>query len=386
MALAFYVNGPDDIAYAFAAHDEYLALFTHFYFHSRKDIENIRALRPDIDDYYSAPYCFLSWKDSLKDELEDKDNNDGGFLVFTYMVPYLHGNPWTREIHPEYQTMDNGIRAYDKAREWMKRKGTFKDRTPYVGTVESFQIQMKLGTRDRGVYTFTVDGGYPTCEDVSQSLEEKAVGIICSTMKWKVPTHWRVRRAQLVDLHNIPILDLALWDTEKKQQQQQQQQQQQPLLLHSQQKEQDEDDVEEYDEESSSEMYSSVQEMDEDETANLLLGLGGNIRHTTTEYSNNDKYEYDDYNDTSNDDYNDIDSYDDIENYDEFYDDDDDDDGTNDRATKIQRNEEAQQYGWYNDSSGGDDNKNVVHNDYEQEEKKDCSSSLLDNNIRTVII
>ena len=375
MALAFYINGPDDIALAFAAHDEYLAIFTHYYFRSRK--EDVRALRPDVDDYYSAPYCFLSWKDGRS------STRDGGFLVFTCMVPYLHGNPWTRE-NVEYQTMDDGTRAHHQAGEWMKQKGTFKGRTPHVGTVEKFQTEMKLGYNDGGVYTFTPDGGYPTWKDVSESLEDGAVGVICSAMKWKVPTHWRGVRKQIEDLHNIPILDLALWDKEKKQQLQQQQQQ--PLLLHSQQKDQEGDDVEEYDEESRSSSNSRIQQMDENETANLLLGLGGNIRHTT-EYSNNDKYEYDDYNDNSNDDYDDID-----DDYDEFYDDDDDDD-TNDRATKIQRNEEEEQqqqqqsYGWYNNSNsggGGDDNnnKNVVHNDYEQEEeKKDYSSS--NNNVRT---
>jgi len=384
MALAFYINGPDDIAHAFAAHDEYLAIFTHYYFRSRK--EDVRALRPDVDDYYSAPYCFLSWKDG------GSSTRDGGFLVFACMVPYLHGNPWTRE-NVEYQTMDDGTRAHHQAGEWMKQKGTFKGRTPHVGTVEKFQTEMKLGYNDGGVYTFTADGGYPTWKDVSESLEDGAVGVICSAMKWKVPTHWRGVRKQIEDLHNIPILDLALWDKEKKQQLQQLQQQ--PLLLHSQQKDQEGDDVEEYDEESRSSSNSRIQQMDENETANLLLGLGGNRSHTT-EYSNNDKYEYDDYNDNSNDDYDDID-----DDYDEFYDDDDDDDDdddTNDRATKIQRNEEEQQqqqqqqqqqsYGWYNNSNsgggGGDDNnnKNVVHNDYEQEEeKKEYSSS--NNNVCT---
>ena len=379
MALAFYINGPDDIAHAFAAHDEYLAIFTHYYFRSRKGEENVvRALRPDVDDYYSAPYCFLSWKDG-----GSSTRTDGGFLVFTCMVPYLHGNPWIRE-NVEYQTMDVGTRAHHQAREWMKLKGTFKGRTPHVGTVENFQTEMKLGYNDRGVYTFTVDGGYPTWKDVSESLEDGAVGVICSAMKWKVPTHWRDVRKRIEDLHNIPILDLALWDKEKKQQLLQQQQQQPLLIQHSQQKDQEGDDVEEYDEESRSSSNSRIQQMDENETANLLLGLGGNSRHTT-EYSNNDKYEYDDYNDNSNDDYDDID-----DDYDEFYDDDDDDDdNTNDRATKIQRNEveqQQQQSGWYNNSNsggGGDDNnnKNVVHNDYEQEEeKKDYSSS--NNNVR----
>ena len=97
MALAFYVNGPDDIAHAFAAHDEYLAIFTHFYFHSRKE-ENLRALRPDIDDYYSAPDCFLP---CCK---ERRGDEDGGFLVFTYMVPWLHGNPAWDNNHNNIMT------------------------------------------------------------------------------------------------------------------------------------------------------------------------------------------------------------------------------------------------------------------------------------------
>ena len=224
MALAFYINGPDDIAHAFAAHDEYLAIFTHYYFRSRKGEENVRALRPDVDDYYSAPYCFLSWKDG-----GSSTRTDGGFVVFACMVPYLHGNPWTRE-NVEYQTMDDGTRAHHQAREWMKLKGTFKGRTPHVGTVEKFQTEMKLGYNDGGVYTFTADGGYPTCMDVSSSLEDDAVSVTCSAMGWKIPINWRDVRKRIVNLHDIPILDLALWDKEQQlllQQQQEQQQQQQ---------------------------------------------------------------------------------------------------------------------------------------------------------------
>ena len=56
MALAFYVDNPDALAKAFAAHDEYMAVLTYFV---RGKNSKCRMLTPDGDDYYSAPFCFM---------------------------------------------------------------------------------------------------------------------------------------------------------------------------------------------------------------------------------------------------------------------------------------------------------------------------------------
>jgi hypothetical protein len=56
MALAFYVDNPDALAKAFAAHDEYMAVLTYFV---RGKNSKCRMLTPDGDNYYSAPFCFM---------------------------------------------------------------------------------------------------------------------------------------------------------------------------------------------------------------------------------------------------------------------------------------------------------------------------------------
>ena len=245
MALAFYINGPDDIAHAFAAHDEYLAIFTHYYFRSRKGEENVRALRPDVDDYYSAPYCFLPKRNNNNNRSNNTNGSSSsssctsGFLVFTCMVPYLHGNPWTCENNNnKQQQQQQHQRAHYQAKEWMEENCNNKNsnngnksRAPHVGSVEEFASSTHLNiASEYNIFTFTIDGGYPTCMDVSSSLEDDAVSVTCSAMGWKIPINWRDVRKRIVNLHDIPILDLALWDKEQQlllQQQQEQEQQQQ---------------------------------------------------------------------------------------------------------------------------------------------------------------
>ena len=44
--------------------------------------------------------------------------------------------------------------------------------------------------------------------------EDKAVEVTCAALGWSVPEDWRERR-KVVDLHGIPILDLAVWDVQR---------------------------------------------------------------------------------------------------------------------------------------------------------------------------
>ena len=177
MALAFSVNGPDDIAHAFAAHDEYLAIFTHFYFRSQRG-ENLRALRPDIDDYYSAPYCFLPRRNNSN---RPSNSSGSGFLVFTCMVPYVHGNPaWSysrgNNNNNNNANQQQHHRAHYQAKEWMEENCTrnSKLKAPHIGSVEEFSSSTSLNLGcEFSIITFTNDGGYPTWKHVSQSFGKK---------------------------------------------------------------------------------------------------------------------------------------------------------------------------------------------------------------------
>ncbi|KAL3816976.1 hypothetical protein ACHAXA_011764 [Cyclostephanos tholiformis] len=213
MALAFYVDGPDSIAKAFAAHDEYTAVFTYYV---RGKNPKCRMLTPDEDNYYSAPFCFLP-KYQQQQQQHHQNNGGGGgagggssssssssgYLVFTSQVPWLHGNPRS----------DRSDRAHYQAEEWMKERGRLDP--PYIGSVEEFQA--KMGLREMDVHTFTIDGCYPTCDEISQALEDRAVEVTCSVMGWRMPQNWRALRRKMTDLHSIPILNLAEWDQHRRQ-------------------------------------------------------------------------------------------------------------------------------------------------------------------------
>jgi len=146
MALAFCVDHPDALGEAFAAHDEYLAIFSHFV--RSDDDEKIRMLTPK-DDYYTAPFCFMP--------RNDNSNITSGFLVFTAQVPWLHGSP----------TKGGDDRAHHQAQAWMRERGAMDP--PIIGTVEDFQRRLCLND-ERGLFTFTEDGCYPSPEDISQAL------------------------------------------------------------------------------------------------------------------------------------------------------------------------------------------------------------------------
>ena len=178
MALAFYVDNPDALAKAFAAHDEYMAVLTYFV---RGKNSKCRMLTPDGDDYYSAPFCFMPKHLPPPGGGAGVDNGNGsngngngngsnrgggggrggggtGYLVFTSQVPWLHGNPKS----------DRNERAHYQAEDWMRDRGGLDP--PFIGTVEDFQHKMGLG--EGGVHAFTSDGCYPACDEISQALGE----------------------------------------------------------------------------------------------------------------------------------------------------------------------------------------------------------------------
>lgn len=188
MALAFFLNDPSGLASAFAAHDEYSAILSFYASGGSKT----RTLQPG-DDYYAAPFCFLP------------KNDRAGFLVFVPAVPWLHGNPGCA-VEDDDGNVEDGTRAHHDAVQWMERRG---DRNPPIlGTVEEFQ--RKLCLNEMGVQTFTRDGCYPSKEDISQALEDRAIEVTCRAMGWKIPANWRLDRKP--SLHGLRILDLAEWD------------------------------------------------------------------------------------------------------------------------------------------------------------------------------
>lgn len=183
MALAFWVDGrPDGVAAAFAAHDEYTAIFGYFF---RGGEDKTRPLTP-ADAFFTAPCCFLP------------KHRDGGFIIFTPGVPWLHGNPFENLRE----------RAHHRAHEWMRDRG--RAEAPHLGTLEVFQRTLKLEEGD--VYTFTEDGAYPATADVNCALEDRAVAVTCAAMGWPAPADWRGARARLAETHGLPLLDLADWE------------------------------------------------------------------------------------------------------------------------------------------------------------------------------
>jgi hypothetical protein len=176
-----------------------------------------------------------------------------------------------------------------------------KSRIPHIGSVEEFASSTNLNIgSEYNIYTFTSDGNYPTANDVSSVLEDKAVSIICSVMNWKIPSNWKQVRKRIVDLHDIPILNLDEWDVE--------QQQQQLFLQKQQQQEQQEC------------QHESKMEMTND------INVDGD---TTTIYTNNN-------NNNNNDHRGDDDDYADGR---PDRNDDNNDDGWRRRANKVQRND-----------------------------------------------
>ena len=191
MALAFYVDKPDGLATAFASHDEYMAIFT--YFLRGKDSENkdsVIPLSPDVDECYTAPYCFMpkpnnhhhndyNHNHNQYSQQQQHHHKHAGFLVFAAQVP------WLESYFPIASPSNNNnfnIRTEDierrgphhQARDWMKRSSHSKLSVPILGSVEEFQD--KLGLKDEEVITFTKDGRYPTEWDVSQSLGKYMLG------------------------------------------------------------------------------------------------------------------------------------------------------------------------------------------------------------------
>ena len=143
MALAFTVDcEPDSIAYAFAAHDEYLSIFNH-YANGGKH----HTMTP-AEEYYTVPFCFMPM-------LNRGRSNARGFIVFTAQVPWLHGFP-----------RDEDKCLHEKAREYQKNKGEFDE--PVVGTVEQFQDRLHL--KEHQWFPFTHSGNYPSKEEISQEL------------------------------------------------------------------------------------------------------------------------------------------------------------------------------------------------------------------------
>jgi hypothetical protein len=192
MSLAYPIYNVKDLAEAFAAKDEFIsALSCHLY-------QNRDYIMDPTDDYYVAPFCFMSTLNSLRND------NAVGFLVFSSMVPFMRK------------------REHDAAINQVKRYGHHK--APTVGTVDSFQKCLKLTERD--IWTFTSDGCFPAAEDVSKALEDEAIRVVCDLMKWRFPSNWRDKRDE-VGYVFAPVFHLAEYPQKQQQQQKRQQQQQQ---------------------------------------------------------------------------------------------------------------------------------------------------------------
>ena len=159
MSIAFYISDGNSIGKAFAARDEYFAVFT--YYVSGQEIPP-RALSPS-HQYFLSPYCFLPKYKTERYRNGSHRTCQGGYIVFTSQVPWLHGTPPKDELRHDRET-----RAHWQAKEWMSEKGTLRDRAPEVGSVEHFVDA--LGLKEREVYTFTPDGCYPSKEEISQDL------------------------------------------------------------------------------------------------------------------------------------------------------------------------------------------------------------------------
>jgi hypothetical protein len=117
--------------------------------------------------------------------------------VFTCQVPWVAGNGKSEEE----------LKVHNMAKDWMEKKGElysnllcFSDacsacistntyysgthKAPHVGSVEKFQDDLGLGEEE--LYCFTVDGCYPSKEDVCQGLGKYRVGVIaCFVLHYK---------------------------------------------------------------------------------------------------------------------------------------------------------------------------------------------------------
>lgn len=184
MALAFFVDSPDGLAKAFAAHDEYLAILT--YFSRGKDSnKDCKPLSPDVDESYTSPYCFMPKHYYNQDHYnnhqqyshqhqnqnrvkEEQSKEHAGFLIFVAQVPWLESKFPNVNHNINKEEVDHRSPHHDTV-EWMKRNS--KSTAPVLGSVEEFQDKLEL--RDDEVFTFTKDGCYPTEWEVSQALGEE---------------------------------------------------------------------------------------------------------------------------------------------------------------------------------------------------------------------
>ena len=189
MALAYGIYNVEDLAEAFAAKDEFISALSY----RLSNTENY--IMDPTDDYYVAPYCFMSTLNVPRYE-------KAGFLIFSSMVPFI-------------KKSEHDAASYD-----VKRHGHHSP--PIIGTIEEFQQNLKLKERD--IYTFTTDGCVPSAQDVSQELEDMTIRVVCDLMRWRFPKDWRRRREEVAYTFG-KVLDLANWNRQEKKQQQQVQQQ-----------------------------------------------------------------------------------------------------------------------------------------------------------------
>jgi hypothetical protein len=172
MAIAFFVDNPDGLASAFAGHDEYMAILT-FFVRGGNNAKNkeYKALSPDCDECYTAPYCFLPQHNSkhqhshqqnrhqYPNRFKGEQQQHAGYLIFVPQVPWLtHDNPMTPKTE----------RPHHQAWKYMSTRGHTPP--PILGSsVEEFQEKMGLW-EEEDIFTFTNNGGYPTIHDISQAL------------------------------------------------------------------------------------------------------------------------------------------------------------------------------------------------------------------------
>ncbi|EJK62741.1 hypothetical protein THAOC_16635 [Thalassiosira oceanica] len=158
MALAFEVSDSKEIAYAIAAHDEYLSYLAF----AISDRDNEWTIDP-THEFYSLPYCLM------------RRAKDLAVLIFTPQVPWLSGNPQVEETQ-----------CHRRAQQWQKKHGNF-DPPEIDRTVEELQDQLKVGEAD--MFTFTKGGYYP--QEYDTGLEIKAFNVSCAVMGWKIPSNWQ---------------------------------------------------------------------------------------------------------------------------------------------------------------------------------------------------
>lgn len=166
MALAFRIDHPSQIAHILGIHDIFLSILAK---EMRSEFPSEHA-----SEVYTAPYMFLSGR-------YGRQPHDGGWVVFTPMVPWLHD-------------------AHTHACERLKDAGV--DNVTVESSVE--KVQAFLRHSDDTVCTFTTHGGYPRADDLGLSLDESAVSKTCAAMGWKVPPkNWKEKRLQLSKKYNV---------------------------------------------------------------------------------------------------------------------------------------------------------------------------------------